>query len=377
MQVEKFIQCVKLARKARVPTMAWGPPGVGKSMGFAQAAMEISNDEFNTSFKDLREYKNFSRKWIEKHEYPDDAFLFHTFSATLADPTDLMGIPVTHETRNNGIITTWARPDFIHTRGNGILVIDELSNAELLTKNACYSLMLDGCVKNHYLGPGWYPSSAGNRPEDKSGARDLPAALITRMIHLGVGCDLPNFADKTIENADIDPTKWVQWAINNNIRPEVFSFIQARNSMIYRNQATPRTWEDVSRIIDVSGGWNEIVEELILGTVGAGPGQEFSTWLRLKDKLPDIDLIIQKPELAPVPDPEEIDVVYFLCSELIYRANKENASNIVTYATKENGIAKEMETFLIHGMAMKNDGELLDVEAILDWHTNNPEIILP
>jgi hypothetical protein len=287
------------------------------------------------------------------------------------DPTDIMGIPHAIQQKDGSFITTWARPDFIHTQGHGLVLLDEASDADMLTMKASYCITLEKQIKNHCFGKNWYICAAGNRPEDKGMSRIMPAPLITRMCHIGIGCDAPNFSDHTPAEASIDTDKWIEWAFDNHIKSEVIAFIKTRPSRIYIHQATPRTWEFVSRLIVAanSGFENSALADMVRGTVGQGPGTEFMAFARLVSKIPSIDRILVEPEKVEVP--EELDIQHAICTELIYRATSKTIKNIVKYIEKLN---IEIQTFFITS-CVKHDDKLLGNEPITKWLVNHRTIV--
>src|SRR5262245_57674063 len=94
-------------RRIRLSVMIWGPPGVGKSSIVAQVAREGA-----LGFVDLR-------------------------LAQLA-PTDLRGLPVAE-----GSVARWYPPEFLPTRGDGVLFLDELNMAPPTMQGLAQQLVLD------------------------------------------------------------------------------------------------------------------------------------------------------------------------------------------------------------------------------------------
>jgi len=383
--IRTAIDGIKVLRQANVPLMEWGPPGVGKSDSFIQAAMEISDEEFNTDYNgDVEQYKRDVRERLSTRKY-DDMFLVDVIEVPNIDPTDLMGIPFV--VKENGYhITTWARPDFIRSKGNGLLVFDEVTNGDSLTVQSLRNIVLKRQVKNHYLGEGWFPSLAGNRTEDKSFSRAIPAPLITRLCHIGVACDLPNFENETVKNANPDIEEWIAWAMKNNVRSEVIGYIQDRPSQLYKHQAVPRTWKFVSDVIHVLEKKRKITFNnkgtltdnvsicLLSGLVSAQTAHEFGAYLRLKNEIPDIENILKNPLTAPIPN--AMNIQHILCVELIYAANNhETADNIMKYATREDGMDVETQSFLGKGLLDKNPS-FLTCPKIMDWANKHPDIMI-
>ena len=379
MNVSSAVSCVKLGRKAKVAVMMHGPGGAGKTAAAKQAAMEISNEEFGTKFEDVNEYWRNCHKQLAKEDLKD-AFIFTILNIPTIDPTDLMGIPVAVK-HGNEYVTHWARPDFIREKGQGIILFDEVPDGDTLTVKACYSATLDKRIKDHHFGDGWYITCAGNRPEDKAMARNMPAPLITRMCHVGIGCDSPNFTEQTPENAEIDINEWTVWAYKNGLISQIMGFLKFRSMHLYSHQATPRTWEFVSRIVkagmkiygkeivEETGAIAAVVGDMIRGTVGKGPGTEFVSYLRLSQKVPDMELILKKPKTAPVP--KDIDIQSAACAQLVYLTNRNTVEAVMEYADR---LEPEISAFMLYSIKNK-DVQLLSHPAVTKWLSNHGEMI--
>src|SRR5216684_2547217 len=84
--------------QAKHPTCIWGSPGIGKSQIVAQVAGTLS-----LQLQDVR--------------------------AVLLDPVDLRGLPTVTPDGH----ARWATPDFLPQSGAGVLFLDELNRAPMLT----------------------------------------------------------------------------------------------------------------------------------------------------------------------------------------------------------------------------------------------------
>ena len=126
----------------------------------------------------------------------------------------------------------------------------------------------------------------------------------------------------------------------SNFHEYVVAFLKFRPEFIYSHQATPRTWEYVSKIIS-NTEINFVSTLLIQGTVGVQIGREFITFIKLISKIPSIDLIIKDPLNGIIP--EEPSILYAVITALIKRTNIDNATNIIKYVTR---IRKEYQLWL-------------------------------
>lgn len=349
MNVSQMKEAIKICRLAGRPAMCWGPGGVGKSDGVEQVANELGID-------------------------------FICVEATTIDPVDIRGLP-TERKHPDGktVITTWGRPEFLPEKGEGILLFDEITDAPDIVMKACYHLVLKGEVAGHKIGKGWFRMGAGNRVEDGGRSSDMPAPLITRLIHIGVYCTAPDFSKKTpdVESAGIkiDVNNYVESWAATNLYPLVVSYLKFKPNHLYHHQATPRTWEYVSDLVKAIENYpiNEetrfIFGELMKGTVGAGPGNEFQAHMRLKDKLPNINALILNPTKSPIDFDKQ--VLFTVVTSLLQRLEKKTESNIIRYMLR---IPREYQ-FYFFKSAVRCYPQLVANHLYTQWVDNNREYI--
>lgn len=269
-KVGEVRELVKTCRKAGVPVQFWGPPGVGKSDSIRQVASELG-----IPVVDLR--------------------------MSLLNPVDLRGIPFVDKETGQ---TKWMPPSFLPKDGEGILFLDELNVAPPAVQAAAYQLILDRAVGEYKLPPGWFIVAAGNRGTDRAIVYDMPSALRNRMTHFEV---------------EVSVDDWLDWAWQNNMDSRVISFINFKNNLLFqfdpktskRGFPTPRSWSFVSKLINASP---KIDFELVSGAVGEAAGHEFVAFVKVMDKLPNAEDILNG---KPVTLPKEPSSLYALCGSLV------------------------------------------------------------
>lgn len=224
----------------------WGPPGIGKS----------------TIVKSIAKKK----KWQ-----------LIDLRLSLLSPVDLRGLPSINKEEN---IANWLPPSFLpkhDVKTKGILFLDEINLAPLSVQSAAYQLILDKRVGEYVFPPTWKIIAAGNREIDKANVFKLSAPLANRFVHFSVTADF-----KT----------WAEWA-RGNVRPEIIDFLAMRQSLLLRMPSdtskekafpSPRTWAFLSTILDskkykLGSSLGAGLEQVIMGTVGAGVGKEFVAFL--------------------------------------------------------------------------------------------------
>jgi hypothetical protein len=331
MNISQYKEAIKICMNAGVPLMAWGPGGVGKSEGPEQIAKEMNIG-------------------------------FEVIEAPLIDPSDILGLPDI-----SGDKTVFKRPALLPDSGKGILLIDELPDSELLLQKALYHLILKNEVKGHKVPKEWYIMGAGNRPEDFAMSNPIPAPLITRMSHVGVACSTPDFTECTPKTAEIDCDDYTDYFLKSKFHPVIIAWIKTRPDLIYKNQATPRTYEFVSRLLyNTQDHFSFVFKEIIQGVVGVPVGTLLNSFIKLAIKIPSVDAIIKNPDSVEVPT--ATDIIYTLVCTLIAKTKKETATNIIKYVHK---LREEFQFFYFLSVRKTMGGELLSIPEWRDWLNTN------
>lgn len=274
---------------SRRPVYVWGPPGCGKSSVVRQAATSLSLDLI-----DVR--------------------------ATLLDPVDLRGLP-----RLDTETAVWCPPAFLPKGGTGLLFLDELAQAAPLVQAACLQLVLDRRIGEYELPDGWSVVAASNRAEDRAGTHRLISPLLNRFVHLDL---------------EVSAEDWQHWAVASKMAPEVRAFLQYRPGLLFqfdpaanpRAFPTPRSWQFVSDSLAAAPA--DLLHQVTAGCVGDGPAAEFLGFLKLYRELPDLDSVLARPDLSPVP--REPAVLYALVGALVERCRQSTSPlpQFVTYALR-------------------------------------------
>lgn len=314
----------------KVPVWAWGQPGIGKSDIVKQASTQLGLE-----FRDVR--------------------------AVLLDPVDLRGLPTIGE---NGRCR-WAVPDFLPMEGQGVLFLDELSQAPPLVQAALLQLTLSRQLGEYVLPDDWSIVAASNRQEDRAGGHRVITPLMNRFLHL----------DVEVHNED-----WQDWAVNAGVRPEIRSFINARPNLLHkfdptsgaRAFPTPRSWAFVSTIMPAVT--DDTMFDLVGGCVGSGPAAEFVAFAKVYRSLPDVDGILANPSAAPLPT--EPDVLYAVCGAIVEKcrtdAKKTKSGPSIKYA---NRLPKEFGVLLFRDIVKVDREALMTDEGRQFLKTNRDALV--
>ena len=156
----------------------------------------------------------------------------------------------------------------------GILFLDELTAADQRLQISAYPLILDRRVGNNVLPDGWMVVTAGNASFHGAACHDMGTALADRIFHFNV---------QTVIDA------FLRHALASGFAPEVMAYLKVRPDKLDDTQAqlaadhlvgaSPRGWEDVSRVLQ--SGLPEATQQLFAqGRIGAANAAEFFGVLR-------------------------------------------------------------------------------------------------
>ena len=244
--------------KQKRPMFVWGPPGIGKSETFVQIQQAYIDKGMTCALIDAR--------------------------LALWDPTDLKGYPYFDQTANK---MRFSAPDELPDEEMAaqydviILFLDELNGASPATQAAAYQLVLNRAIGKYKLPDNVVIAAAGNRDTDKGVTYRMPKPLANRFLHYEVRVDF---------------NTWQDWAIKNQIHPDVVGYLTTFKNDLYnfdassaeRSFATPRSWTFVSETIsDVEGFTEEEVTDMVAAGIGEGLALKFKAHREVSGQLPN------------------------------------------------------------------------------------------
>ena len=277
LQLETLAKRPEMA-KVLPPLMVWGAPGLGKPSILQKAAR-------------------------------DQGIGFIGVRLAQREPVDIRGLPVPGPDGVKWLVSSdWPRDP----KSRGIILFDEITAADRSLQVAAYEFILDRRLGELYKVPdGWYICAAGNRTEDRAVAATMSSALANRFMHVELGEDVES---------------WVAWALKSDIQPSVVGFLRFRPAMLFsqkgenleRGWPTPRSWERVSRMLEVMKDEpEELVRHMVYGLVGNRAGVEFMEFKKMSESFADALALMRNPD-AEVKIPQRADMKYALCSAVAY-----------------------------------------------------------
>lgn len=248
---------------------------------------------------------------------------------------DLIGIP-----QIDGKVSRFFPPSMIVRDQPFCLFIDELNLASDEVRKSFYSLILEKRVGEYHLPKGSIIIGAGNRAQDSALVKQLPSALINRMIHVHLA---------------VSHRDWMDWAKSAYIHDWVLQYLTARpyhlsvKMVPVREEpfTTPRAWEFISDGLfslfgkkeDVDPADEDLLDALLFGCLTKEHALAFKAFikqLRFRFSLP---AILSKKEKWPQ-DAKNRDLLYFLVQSLRDKLIKE-------LPEKNEGLRRESQELLM------------------------------
>lgn len=303
-KIKEARSLIELAIRAGLVPLLHGSPAIGKS-----AIIKAIAKAYNLKLIDLR--------------------------LSQCDPTDLLGFPrINPETGRAGYApmeTFPLRGDELpfHEDGSGkrydgwLLFLDEMGSASKAVQAASYKLVLDRQVGQFHLHDSVAICGATNLDTDNAITEEMSTALQSRLIHLELVLDVP---------------QWLDWAFENKIDHRITSYIQYKPDALFtfkpdhtdRTYGAPRTWEFLHRIIEADGGLIERPKlALYAGTISQGLASEFLTFTQVYASLHTVAQMAARPDVLSVPD--EPSILYALTGTISSHLDANNADNLLIY----------------------------------------------
>lgn len=207
------------------PVLLLGAPGIGKTQIMEQIARECGIGLVAYTITHHTRQSAIGLPFISEKEYDGrkKAVTEYTMSEIVASVYDKM--------EKTGL-------------REGILFIDEINCVSETLAPAMLQFLQCKTFGSHQIPEGWIIVAAGNPPEYNKSVREFDVVTMDRV--------------KKIE-VEPDFTVWKEYAAQVQMHPAILSYLNTRPGHFYQMEntvdgrcfATPRGWEDLSRIIEV------------------------------------------------------------------------------------------------------------------------------
>lgn len=340
----RALEALKVCYQINRPVFMWGPPGIGKT---------------ETVYALGKMLKVPVIVWI----------------AAQTDAVDIKGIPGKIIDENGIARTEWAAPKdlpFLDPDWEGILFFDELPNATPLVQNSIQQCIHERRVGEHRLSDKARVFAAGNRQSDRAGAGRLSTAIASRFVQLEITPD-------TLE--------WADWAVKKGVNHLTVNFIRkVRPELLHKfdgNESSfpcPRTWEFCGEITDKVGKKevsSDIARALYYGAVGEAAGIEYAAYIEEAQDLPDLDLVMNEPKKAPLPNTNKPSQLYAMAAGVGTRMrDKDTAAAGLTYLKRLTEASNQAEYEILSFMDVVSavGKECLTWPAFEEWATHHKKL---
>jgi hypothetical protein len=237
-----------------------------------------------------------------------------------------------------------------------VLFIDELPQADMSIQKTLANLMQEREAYGVALHNKVSFVATGNGTSHRAGANRLLSHLRNRMLNLKFEAHLDS---------------WCQWALDNDVRPEVIAFLRFRPDQLNEFDPnrdvnpTPRVWSqgvnDLLHAVDTGAIPQEAEFEICEGYVGEGAAVQFQSFVKMYRKLPNPDAVLMRAADHPVPT--EPSVLYALSGALAHRCTVNNIDRVVEFGRR----MPPEYCVLILLDAIRKTPMLQSTKAFTDW----------
>ena len=242
----------------------------------------------------------------------------------------------------------------------GYLFLDEQPQANDDVNKVAAELMLDRRVGDYQLPPGWIVVAAGNREQDRSGARKTMAFIQNRITDI---------------NIDPDKNALVDWMEKNNIHHSIISFTEAHPAIVLAAEVsekpgpfcTPRSMCRLSPYVDTMS--MEMFTEFAAGMIGEGSASQYIAHLRVVDELPSYADIVARPSKVKVP--ERPDAAYATMRMISHNIDGATAVQAFEYLSR---MGKEFQAAALRH-TVRRTPQIVQHPAFAVWLRNNKTLL--
>lgn len=239
------------------PIFLIGAPGIGKTQIMEQVAKECGLGLVSYTITHHTRQSAIGLPYIAKNEY---------------DGTEY---EVTEYTMSEIVASVYEKMKKTGLR-EGILFIDEINCVSETLAPAMLQFLQCKSFGNHQIPEGWMIVAAGNPPEYNKSVREFDVVTMDR-----------------VKKIEVEPefTVWKEYAYKESVHGAVISYLSTKPAYFYQMEmtvdgmhfATPRGWEDLSKMIQVYEKLGKIIDREVVEQYIQYPkiAKDFANYLEL------------------------------------------------------------------------------------------------
>jgi hypothetical protein len=275
------------------------------------------------------------------------------------DVVDLTGVPSV----NDGFTIfnpTKIFYDFREGTGPGLIILEELAQSTAHHQMWAGNFVLDRQTPVFKLDPEVRILATGNRAQDKAGVKPLLGQLNNRLKHYDIDTSLDDFC---------------AWAMKNGVDPLLIAFLRLRPDLLNdydpnrRSNPTQRSWTELS-LQTPSNLPTDMYLMACESAVGEGAAAEWVAARDMMHKMPSIDSIRMRPDVAEIPD--EPAVRFAVATALSMTTEPDAFARDMQYVSR---LPKEFQMVYVTD-ALRLTPELQTTKDFVDWAINNKDIFM-
>jgi len=289
----------------------WGPPGIGKTAVI--------------------------RSFAEQVGMP----LVSLLGSQLA-PEDLIGVPQIKDGKS-----VFCPPSQIARSEKYCLLLDDYNRSSHEVQTAFYSLIHERRIGDYSMPEGSVVIASGNRQQDASMVKQVSAALLNRVIHVGMRASVQD---------------WLEWAHANGLHPYVTEYITTRPDHLVSTPpaietpfSTPRSWHMLSDGLKEYGDklTDNVIQVLAYGTLTPAHAESFKGFIKKVRHQYSVEKLLDRTVSWPR-DPKDRDLLYFMAQSL--------RSHLIKYLPDEKEGSASAKELAHKAKALIKDLSELNVE---------------
>jgi len=333
------IRHIRTLLKAGLTPMLQGPPGSGKTQSLESLAKELGWD-------------------------------FLPVVMSVMELVDVMGLPTVDKDKAK-FLPFGIFEQIFNAKDDILVLLDDLGQACPSVQASVMQLIHGRVLNGHKVGDNVHFCIATNREQDHAGVGEIISPIRDRVQSLDW------ISTCTCDGTMLCP--WHEWAIDNDIAPEVYAFARFRPTAMAdwnapgvdfnTNQCSARSLENLSKA--EKEGIYDPVEPLIAALIGPTRAPEYIAFRTMYKALPMIDEILSNPETARLPN--KLDEQFAVMGAISYLTSEREAPAAITYAKR---LPREICMACVMSLARRLP-KITKKKAYTQWATENaPHLIV-